>query len=132
MKIIVNDKKIKEFAYVMFAACLILGIILLLRHKQACWWFFGAGGFFLASALLYCRILKYPYIIWMKFSFVLGFISTTVLLTVLFYLVLFPISLVLKLFNKDLIDQKINKTVSSYWVDRVRENVCRESYEHLS
>jgi len=53
---------------------------------------------------------------WMKVAALLGFINTYVLLTVIFFLLLFPISLLYRFFNRDSLNLK-NKE-ASFFKDR--------------
>jgi len=47
------------------------------------------------------QLLKYPSAIWWKFAGVLGYVNARILLTVLFSILLVPISLVWRLLGKD-------------------------------
>lgn len=51
-----------------------------------------------------------------------------VILVVLFYLVITPLGLILKIFGKDLLDLKIEKNKNSYWVPRKVAHKSKESY----
>lgn len=59
-----------------------------------------------------------PYNIWMKFGKIMNKISTFIIMFILFYFLFTPISLILKVFSKDLLNKKIDSTVSSYWIKR--------------
>jgi len=61
----------------------------------------GVGGFLLVAGLTYPRVLKYPSALWWKFALALGYVNARVLLTVLFAIVLVPISLIWRLTGKD-------------------------------
>ena len=61
----------------------------------------GVGLFLLAAGLTYPRALKYPSALWWKFALALGYVNARVLLTVLFAIVLVPISLIWRLTGKD-------------------------------
>jgi Saxitoxin biosynthesis operon protein SxtJ len=61
----------------------------------------GVGGFLLVAGLTYPRLLKYPSALWWKFAMALGYVNARVLLTILFAIVLVPISLVWRLTGKD-------------------------------
>jgi len=56
----------------------------------------------------------------------MGFVMTRVILAVLFYLIITPISFVSKLFQKDFLNLKIEKEKKSYW------NLKNEPYEKSS
>jgi hypothetical protein len=61
----------------------------------------GVGVVLLVLGLLYPRALKYPSAAWWRFSRALGYVNARVLLTVLFSLVLVPLSLVWRITGKD-------------------------------
>ncbi len=65
-------------------------------------------------ALLVPMALTYPYQIWMKFGQVMNWINTRIILGILFYVIFFPVGLLLKLFGKDPMHRKLDKKSSSY------------------
>jgi hypothetical protein len=54
----------------------------------------------------------------MSFAVVMGFVMTRVILTILFYGLFTPASLVSKLLGKDLLDERWDKKAETYWVKR--------------
>ncbi len=54
---------------------------------------------------------------WIKFAELLGYINSRILLTIVFYVFLFPIAIVSRLFNKDSLQLK-PKNSGSYFSDR--------------
>ncbi len=86
-------------------------------HSQAIY-YLSLSLVFLLPALFYPKVLKIPYQIWMKLADILGFIMTRVILTVLFYLVLTPTALLLKLLKKDLLNLKLDSSAASYWIQK--------------
>ena len=81
--------------------------------------------------IFYPLAIKPIYRIAMKIAGVLGYINTKLLLCIIFYLVFTPISLILKVFKKDLLDIKIDKNIDSYWVNRKTKSFNPEDYERL-
>jgi hypothetical protein len=61
----------------------------------------GIGVFLGAAGLIYSPILKYPSAAWWRFSRVLGHFNARVLLTILFSIVLVPLSIVWRMTGKD-------------------------------
>ena len=98
----------------------LLGIAGLLFWKQrpgfASFAYAGAG--FAALGVLVPALLKPVYKVWMSFAAVMGFIMTRVILTVLFFGLFTPASLVAKLLGKDLLEQRWDKKAGTYWVKR--------------
>jgi multisubunit Na+/H+ antiporter MnhG subunit len=59
------------------------------------------GGVLLFFGLVQPRLLKWPSAAWWKFSGVLGYINARILLTLMFSLLLVPVSLLWRLTGKD-------------------------------
>ena len=58
------------------------------------------------------------YYVWLKFGTYTSNITSKFILFILFFGIFTPISLILKLLNKDLLSKKINKTATTYWIIR--------------
>ena len=74
------------------------------------------AGIMFAITVYNLTLLKKIYTRWMKVAHVIGNIVTTVLLSILFYLLFGAIGIVLRLFGKDLLDQEMDKDRKSYWI----------------
>jgi len=59
--------------------------------------------------------LKYFYLFWMGFGFIISWIITRIILVAIFFFVFLPMGIVLKILRKDLLDERIDKQVSTYW-----------------
>ncbi len=69
------------------------------------------------------KLYKY----WMKFGRTIGIINTKLVLALLFYTVFTLYSIILKIFNKDLLDLKFDKS-NSYWKKRENRPLNKEDY----
>ena len=74
-------------------------------------------------------MLKPIYLIWMTFATILGWLMTRVILSLIFYLILTPIGLIRRLFGKQFIELRWNKTDSTYWNYRSMHVLEKEKYE---
>lgn len=54
-----------------------------------------------------------------------------ILLFLIFYLMITPIGLIIRLFGKDLLHQKIERNKSSYWIKREEVPFDKSRYEQL-
>ena len=84
----------------------------------------GLGGW----ALLAPTTLKPVYTGWMKFGHVMNWINTRLILGILFYGFFLPIGVVMRLFGKDPMYRKLDKTQASYRVkshQELKDNVER-------
>ena len=69
----------------------------------------GIGAVLLVFGLIAPRLLKWPSALWWKFSRALGHVMARFWLTLLFLLVLTPVSLVWKLIGRDPLDRRRDK-----------------------
>ena len=125
-----SKKELKEFGLTIGIILCLLGGIALWRGKAIYPYFFIAGTFFILSGIFLSFILKPLQKVWMAFSIILGFFMSRVILTVLFYLVLTPIGILMKLLGKDILNQKIEKNKVSYWHARDKKPKDAKSYEN--
>lgn len=51
---------------------------------------------------------------WMKFAFALGWFNTRLILSIIFYGIVFPIGLIFKILGKDPMKRKYDKSLESY------------------
>lgn len=65
-------------------------------------------------SLLSVKIMQYILLIWMKLAEILGWINTRILLAVVFYVFVFPFSLIYKLTSKDFLSLKKLSRKSMY------------------
>ena len=65
----------------------------------------------------------------MALAIIIGFFMSRLLLTLLFYGVMTPIGLAMKLFGKDTLDERIEKGKASYWQELPTGRKVKEHYE---
>ncbi len=81
-------------------------------------WFLGAAVVLFVLSRVAYPIMKPIHIGWMTLAFALGWINTRILLGVFYYLIITPTGLLMRLFGKDLLDEKIDRSATSYWKKR--------------
>lgn len=77
------------------------------------------GGLLMLLGLVAPTVLRPVYRVWMGIAVVLGYIMTRVLLTVVFVGLVVPIGLLLRLFGKDLLNRRIDRSATTYWENKV-------------
>ena len=110
-------KQERQFGF-LFAAVFVLAAFWPLwpLHAPKVYWLAGAGAW-LAAALIYPKLLAPFYRAWMAFGHVLGWINARIILGVVFFVVVMPVGLVMRLFGKDFLAMRPNRS-GSYWVQR--------------
>jgi len=115
-----NDIKIgsnRSFGVVFFIVFLLIALYPLLNNNEIRLWSLIISGLFLILGILNSKILSPLNKIWFKFGLLLGKIISPLVMGVIFFLVVTPIGLIMRLFNKDLLKLKFNKT-KTYWIEK--------------
>ena len=116
-----DTQNLKKFALGMCIALSIVGTVLWLRNKQVFIWFYWLALLFLGLGVFAANLLKPVYIFWMRFAYILAWINTRVILTIVFFFIFTPMGIILRLFRKDPLRRSFNKTSKSYW--KTRESI---------
>ena len=113
-----NDIKIgsnRSFGVVFFVFFLAIGFYPLINQKSISFWFIGISLIFLILGLLNSSLLTPLNKIWFKFGILLGKIISPLVMGVIFFIVVTPIGILMKIFRKDLLNLKFNNQ-KSYWI----------------
>ena len=76
---------------------------------------------FLILGLLNSKLLSPLNNLWIKFGEILGKVIPPIVMAVVYFLILTPISLFVRLFGKDLIGMKFSNNIKSYWIKRKKD-----------
>ncbi|MDC3160838.1 SxtJ family membrane protein [Candidatus Pelagibacter sp.] len=107
----------KSFGIVFFVFFLIIGLYPLINEDNIRIWSIVISIIFLILGLINSQILTPLNILWFKFGMLLGRFVSPIVMGLVFFLVVTPTGLIMKLFNKDLLKLRKNKN-SSYWIKR--------------
>jgi len=77
-------------------------------------WPFIVMAIFWALALIIPESLRKVNEVWLKIGNVLGWINSRIILGIMFYLLIFPIGLILKVFGKDAMNRKLDSNSDTY------------------
>jgi hypothetical protein len=124
-----NKKDLKKFSITMFVALVIIGTVVFLKNKNGYSWYYLSGGIILSLGMLAAKLLKPVYLAWMRLAFVLSWINTRLILFIIFYFIIAPMGIVMRLFGVDLLDRKINKNGTSYWKKKEKIDFNPLNYE---
>lgn len=115
-----GKKEVKEFALVIAIALIVFAIIAFFKRGVLRFDYLIAAVVFFVLRLVEIgiTILRPMQKIWMCIAHVMGFIMSRIILGFVFYFVLTPIGLLGRMFGKEFLDQKINKSKQTYWLDR--------------
>ena len=73
---------------------------------------------FLILGLINSKILTPINKAWLKFGEILGTIIAPIIMAIVYFFILTPVSLIVRLFGKDLLNLNFNKKLKTYWLIR--------------
>ena len=109
----------RNFGIVFFIVFLLIAIYPLINQGEIRIWSLIISFLFLFFGLLNSKILTPLNKLWFRFGLFLGKIISPIIMAVIFFLVVTPIGLLMRLFGKDVLNLKLNKKKSSYWIEKV-------------
>jgi len=115
-----NEIKIgsnRSFGLVFFIVFFIIAIFPLKNDGDLRYWSILVSLFFLILGLINSNILSPLNKVWFKFGLLLGKIISPIVMGIIFFIVITPTSLLLKLFNKDILNLKRGKK-KTYWIEK--------------
>ena len=118
-----EDKKSKigsnrSFGIVFFIVFLIIALYPLLNDDSVRIWSIILSLVFFILGLLNSNILSPLNRIWFKFGIILGGIVSPIVMGLVFFFVVTPISLILRLLKKDTLNLKKNDSMT-YWINKL-------------
>ena len=124
-----SPKQLRNFALVMAGGLAFIGAVLLLTGRQYYWYFFIASGLFICPGLLLMPVLIPLHKVWMTFSIIMGWFMTRLILCALFFVVITPMALLMRLLGKDLLNIEFDKDSSkTYWLPREKNESQKPDY----
>ena len=115
-----DDVKIssnKSFGIVFFVVFLLIGLFPLINDQEIKVWSLLASLIFLILGLINSKILTPLNKIWFKFGILLGKIVSPIVMGLIFFLVVTPIAIFMKILKKDLLNLRYNND-KSYWIEK--------------
>ena len=110
----------KSFGIVFFIVLLLLALWPLTKGENINFWFLFFSTIFLILGIMNSKLLTPLNKVWAKFGEILGKIVSPIILAVVFFGIVTPIGLLLRLFRKDVLNLKLNNK-SSYWLKREKD-----------
>ena len=107
----------KSFGIVFFIVFLIIALYPLIKDGDLRLWSLIVSLIFLILGLIISTILTPLNRLWFKFGIFLGKIVSPIILGTIFFLIVTPTGLLLRLFGKDVINLKYSKD-NSYWIKK--------------
>ena len=108
----------RSFGLVGTGVFAIVGLYPLLSGGPPRVWALGIAGAFLAAAFLWPAVLARPNRLWFRFGLLLHLVMSPVILGVLYFGVLSPMGLLMRLCGRDELRLRADRSAASHWQDR--------------
>ena len=107
----------RSFGIVFFIAFLLIALYPLLKGNDLRIWSLVISFIFLILGLINSKILTPLNRLWFKFGLLLGKFISPLIMGIIFFAVVTPIGIIMRLLKKDLLNLKYNKK-ETYWIDK--------------
>ena len=108
----------KSFGLLFFVVFLIIGLWPLKNGENLNIYFITASVVFLILGLLNSKLLTPLNKSWIKLGEILGIIIAPIVMALVYFVILTPVSLIVRMFGKDLLNLKFLKEKDTYWIKR--------------
>ena len=107
----------RSFGLVFFVVFLLVGIWPLFGEQSLRIWSLAVSLIFLVLGILNSKLLTPLNLVWIKFGELLGKIIAPIIMGVIYFAIITPMGLFMRLMRKDLLKTKFSKN-NSYWIKR--------------
>ena len=108
----------RTFGLVFAAVFGVIAVLPLLGGRDSRWWSLMVSAVFFGAAVLRPGLLSPLNRLWLRLGLVLHRIVNPVVLGVLFYGVVTPTALLMRLMGKDPLNRRFEPSADSYWIQR--------------
>ena len=108
----------RSFGILFFVVFLIISLWPLKNGNTLNFYFLTASIIFLILGVINSKLLSPLNKAWIKFGEILGLIIAPIVMGIVYFFILTPVSLIVRLFGKDLLGLKFLKGKETYWIKR--------------
>ena len=108
----------KSFGVVFSIVLLIVSLYPLINSESLRIWALFVSTIFFLLAFVAPKVLVLPNKLWFKFGLLLGSIVAPIVMAFVYFVTVLPTGLIMRLLGKDLLKQKLDNNVKSYWIER--------------
>ena len=108
----------RTFGLVIGAALAVIGLLPLLGSGGPRWWLVAIGGAVAAAGLVAPALLAPFNRLWTRFGLLLNRVTNPIVMALMFFVVLTPSGLLMRLFGKDPLRRRFDADAATYWIER--------------
>jgi len=111
----------RSFGLLFFVVFLALALWPLTKNEILNLYLLSISLIFLLLGLLNSKLLSPLNKLWIKFGEILGLVIAPIVMAIVYFVILTPVSLAVRLFGKDLLGLKFLKKNKTYWIKRKKD-----------
>jgi len=111
----------RSFGLLFFIVFIVVGLWPVIKGETANIYLILISLFFLIFGLINSKILSPFNKAWIKLGEILGLIIAPIIMALVYFIILTPISLIVRIFGKDLLGLKFLKKQDTYWTKRKKK-----------
>ena len=111
----------RNFGLVFFLVFLIVALWPLKNEEDVRFWSLSLSIIFFILGILNSKLLTPLNKLWFKFGIFLGSIVSPVVMGLVYFLVVAPVGIFMRLLGKDLLKKNKIKNASTYWIERDKQ-----------
>ena len=115
-----KKKSTKSFGILFFIVFFVIGVWPVFNSENLRLWSIILSFLFLISGLVNANFLNPLNRAWIKFGEILGKIIAPVVMFLIFFVLITPLSFVIRIFGKDLLKTRLTNE-NSYWIKREKD-----------
>ena len=125
-----HKKDLRNFGITIGIILLIITAIIFYKSEKVIELLFYSGVFLIGFGLVFPKILKPLYLIWMTFAVIIGWVMTRIILSILFYIIITPIGLITRILGRNNFHSKNKGLNNTFWNYRKLEKDELNKYEN--
>ena len=112
----IKSKQNITFGVLFFSLFLIIGLYPLKSDGIIRIWSVFVSLVFLFITIIKPNLFTFVNKLWIKFGYLLGKFTSPIILAVIFFVIIFPIGILMRLIKENIMNSKFHK--NSYWINR--------------
>ena len=116
-----KQSSVRSFGILFFIVFLIVGLWPIINDGEIRFWSILLSFTFLILGIINSKILIPLNKYWIKLGEILGKIIAPLVMLVIYFAIVTPIALLLKIFSKDILNLKLDDTTDTYWIKKKQD-----------
>ena len=116
-----KQSSVRSFGILFFIVFLIVGLWPIIKEGEIRFWSIILSFTFLILGIINSKILIPLNKYWIKLGEILGKIIAPLVMLVIYFAIVTPIALLLKIFSKDILNLKLDDTTDTYWIKKKQD-----------